>query len=359
MLKRTPLYQKHLTAGAKLVDFAGWEMPLHYGSQLEEHHQVRKAAGVFDVSHMGVIDVEGKEASEYLQYLLANNVTKLTVVGKALYSCMLNQNGGVIDDLIVYKLAENKFRLVVNAGTREKDLAWMQTHKTNFDVIIKEQPEFAIIAVQGPAAVAIVSRLLKKPEIAALKNFSSLMLNDWLIARTGYTGEDGVEIILPATAVEDFWDDLLAAGVKPCGLAARDTLRLEAGLNLYGSDMDEHTSPLVSNLSWTIAEEPAEREFMGRAALEAEKARGVTQRLVGLILEQPGVLRSHQKVIIPGVGEGEITSGSFSPVLNCGIALARVPKEVGVECFVEMRGRQVPVRVVKPVFVRLGAAVFE
>jgi aminomethyltransferase len=358
MLKHTPLYKEHQKAGAKLVDFAGWEMPLHYGSQLEEHHQVRRAAGVFDVSHMGVVEIKGKEAVAYLRYLLANDIAKLTTSGKALYTCMLNEQGGVIDDLIVYKLADDAFRLVINAGTREKDLAWMRQQQAKFNNLdILERKDLAILAVQGPMAINTVSAVLQCPELLSLPSFHSLMHGEWLLAHTGYTGEEGLEIILPATEMVTFWQQLLATNVMPCGLAARDTLRLEAGLNLYGNDMGEETSPLESNLAWTIAWEPSERDFIGRTALMAQKKQGPKQKLVGLILDQPGVLRSHQKVIIPKDGIGEITSGSFSPCLNCGIALARVPITTQEEALVEIRGKQVPVRVVKPVFVRKGKAV--
>lgn len=355
-MKQTRLYSKHQQAGAKLVDFAGWEMPLHYGSQLEEHHQVRLDAGVFDVSHMAVIDIESPKAVEFLRYVLANDVAKLKHPGKALYTCMLNEQGGIIDDLIVYRLGENRYRLVVNAGTREKDWAWLLQKSQLFGVTPVMNSELVILAIQGPHAIQKITTLFNFSEAKRINNlrpFEVIELEDYCIARTGYTGEDGVEIIFPAQQAENFWDKLLAAEIKPCGLGARDTLRLEAGLNLYGSDMDETTSPLESNLSWTIAWEPSERDFIGRAALEAQKEH-VTRRLVGLVLEQKGVLRHHQKVIIPEIGEGEITSGSFSPTLKQAIALARVPKNTGDHCFVEIRGQRVPARVVKPVFVRRG-----
>lgn len=358
MLNRTPLYTEHQRAGAKLVDFAGWEMPLNYGSQIEEHNKVRRDAGMFDVSHMLPVDVQGSKAKEFLRYVLANDVARLSP-GKALYTCMLNEKGGVIDDLIVYELEPNFYRIVVNAGTREKDVNWLKKQATNFNIEIKPRTDLAIIAIQGPQARNKVSEILdpaKKNIIASLKPFSCALDNNWLIARTGYTGEDGLEIILPATEVVKFWQDLIKVGVNPCGLGSRDTLRLEAGLNLYGSDMDETVTPLESNLTWTVAFDPQERNFIGREALEKQQ-QTLQHQLVGLVLEEKGVLRNHQKVITEN-GEGEITSGSFSPTLGHAIALARVPTKIGENCQVVIRDKLVPVRVVKPPFVRHGKKVF-
>jgi aminomethyltransferase len=357
MGKQTPLYQAHRAMGARLVDFAGWDMPIHYGSQIEEHHSVRRAAGMFDVSHMTVIDLIGGQTRAFLRYLLANNVDKLRERGKALYSCMLNADGGVIDDLIVYFLEETWFRLVVNSATRDKDLAWIQRQATDFGVDVIEQPELAMIAVQGPEARDKVLPLLDasaRAAAAALAPFHGLEIEDWLVARTGYTGEDGFEIMLPGGEAEAFWNALADAGVRPCGLGARDTLRLEAGMNLYGTDMDESVSPLVSGLGWTVAWQPEERDFIGRAALESERETGPAARFVGLLLEDKGVLRNHQKVLVEGHGTGEITSGSFSPTLGRSIALARVPPATGERCQVEVRGKLLSARVVKPPFVRNG-----
>jgi aminomethyltransferase len=359
MGNKTPLYEHHQKANAKIVDFAGWDMPLHYGSQLEEHHIVRQDAGMFDVSHMTVVDVTGKESVAFLRYLLANDVAKLIHTGKALYTCMLNEQGGVIDDLIVYYLEPHRYRLVVNSGTREKDLAWIEKQSAQFAVQYAVRTDLSILAIQGPRAIEKAQRLFPKDvyqTICALKPFEALEYNDACIARTGYTGEDGLEIMFPAEQALDAWDKLLAADVKPCGLGARDTLRLEAGMNLYGTDMDETTSPLTSNLAWTIAWEPEDRDFIGRAALSAERGKS-KQRMVGLVLSEKGVLRNHLKVIVPDVGEGEITSGSFSPTLQQAIALARVPAGTGAHCFVDIRGKQVPATVVKPPFVRKGRSV--
>ena len=358
MGQRTPLYDLHLALGAKIVDFGGWDMPLHYGSQVEEHHQVRRDCGVFDVSHMTVVDVSGPQASAYLQRLLANDVARLKEPGKALYSAMLNERGGVIDDLILY-LTDFGYRVVVNAATREKDLAWMNQQLAGFDATLTERSELALLAIQGPQARAKTAELVSPARAAliqSLKVFEGQFEGDWFIARTGYTGEDGLEIMLPASQAPDFLNELVGAGIAPAGLGARDTLRLEAGMNLYGQDMNEDISPLLANMAWTVAWQPVERAFIGRAALEAEQAAGHLPKLVGLVLEERGVLRAHQVVRVEGLGEGEITSGSFSPTLGKSIALARVPAATGERAEVEIRGKWYPVRVVQPNFVRHGKA---
>lgn len=358
--KRTPFYDLHVKANAKIVDFAGWEMPLHYGSQLQEHHHVRQKAGIFDVSHMGVVDLHGKDAAAYLRLLLANNVDRINP-GRALYTCMLNEQGFVIDDLIVYKVADEFYRIVINAGTREKDLAWMQKQAQGFDVELKERTDLAMLAIQGPEVKDKLNHLVSSEDaesLQQLKPFSFLQVDEWFIARTGYTGEDGYEMIFPVTDADRIWHKLLMSEMAPCGLGARDTLRLEAGLNLYGSDMDETVTPLESNLAWTVIMEPKERDFIGRKALEKQLEEGVKSRLVGLILEGPGVIRNHQKVIVEGQGEGEVTSGGYSPTLEKSIALARVPAGIGERCFVEIRQKQVPAMVVKPPFVRMGKKLY-
>lgn len=361
MAKRTPLYEQHRQAGAKIVDFAGWDMPLHYGSQLEEHHKVRQDAGLFDVSHMAAVDIKGAQACDFLRHVLANDVAKLTESGKALYSCMLNEQGGILDDLIAYYVAPEHYRLVVNAGTREKDIAWLSAKARGFQVTIKLRDDLAILAAQGPNArnkAASVFAALQQ-QINVLKPFHFLVADDFFIARTGYTGEDGLEIMLPAAQAAEYWQRLVAAGIAPTGLGARDTLRLEAGLNLYGSDMDETTTPLESNLAWTVAFTPSDREFIGRVALEKQLEQGIKRILVGLVLTERGVLRGHQKVIVNNVDEGEITSGSFSPTLGCAIALARVPANIGNQCQVIIRDKPLPAHVVKPPFVRNGKKVFD
>lgn len=355
---KTALYHAHEQAGAKIVDFGGWDMPIHYGSQIEEHHTVRKSAGMFDVSHMTVVDVKGAQSREYLRYLLANDVDKLLLDGKALYTGMLDENGGLIDDLIVYRMPSD-YRLVVNCGTREKDLAWMEKQAKNFDVSLKERDDLAMIAVQGPEAIASVKRLKSDDAtlIEGLSVFQGLEQGSWMYCRTGYTGEDGLEVILPNESVVDFWNGLLSVGVKPCGLGARDTLRLEAGMNLYGSDMDESVTPLESGMAWTVSFSD-DRDFIGKAALLKQKDEGVPNKLIGLVLETRGVLRGHQKVCVNGEELGEITSGSFSPTLGYSVALARVSASLKDSCQVDMRGKQVDVKIVKPPFVRFGKQVF-
>ncbi len=356
MSKKTALYQKHLDAGAKLIDFGGWEMPVHYGSQLNEHHQVRQDAGIFDVSHMTIVDLVGENIKPFLRFLLANNIDKLKQTGKALYTCMLNEQGGIIDDLIVYYQSNTQFRMVVNAATHDKDLAWIQQQNTNFNVQITERTDLSMLAVQGPQAREKVKSLLPEAlqtSAMALKPFNACWQADVFIARTGYTGEDGFEIMLPHEQVSDYWDKLLAAGVKPIGLGARDSLRLEAGMNLYGTDMDETKTPLESGLTWTVAWQPDERNFIGRQALENQKS---TRHPVfhGLVLLDKGVLRGHQKVYVENFGEGEITSGSFSPTLNAAIGFSRLPAGDYQQVEVEIRNKRLRAKVVKLPFVRNG-----
>ncbi len=357
MGSKTPFYDKHVEAGARIVDFGGWDMPLHYGSQKEEHHAVRQHAGAFDVSHMTIVDLAGERVRAFLQYLVANDVAKLKDYGKALYTSMLNADGGVIDDLIVYFLGETRYRLVVNAATREKDLAWIRKQAAAFDVRVSERAELAMIAVQGPKARELAAPCIDaeyREAALALKPFFGMEAGEWFVARTGYTGEDGWEIVMPAADAHSVWDRLLAAGVAPAGLGARDTLRLEAAMNLYGSDMDETVSPLEAGLEWTVAWEPADRDFIGRSAIEALRNSPDRQRFVGLLLEDKGVLRNHQKVVVDGLGEGEITSGGFSPTIGRSIALARVPAGDYDRAQVEVRGKLLDVRIVKTPFVRNG-----
>ena len=367
MTNKTVLHAKHLASGAKMVDFFGWDMPINYGSQIEEHHAVRTDAGMFDVSHMTIVDVQGSDAKAFLRRLVINDVAKLATPGKALYTGMLNEEGGVIDDLIIYFFSDTDYRLVVNSATRVKDLAWMTKQSTGFDITITERPEFGMLAVQGPEAKAKVAKLLTAEQIVAvegMKPFFGVQVGDLFIATTGYTGEDGYEIIVPNSSAEDFWQKLLDEGVVPCGLGARDTLRLEAGMNLYGLDMDETVSPLAANMAWTISWEPTNRDFIGRDVLTAQKAAGDQPKLVGLVLEEKGVLRTGQKVVTElGNGplfEGIITSGTFSPTLGHSIALARVPRsvKVGDTIEVEMRKKLIKVQVTKPSFVRNGKKVF-
>ncbi len=354
MAQTTPLYQKHQQAGAKLVDFAGWDMPLHYGSQVEEHHAVRRDAGMFDVSHMCAADVSGDQALAFLQYLLANDVARVAA-GKALYSCMLNEQGGVVDDLIVYVL-DGFYRVVVNAGTADKDVAWMQARSQGFAVDIKVRRDLGIIAVQGPnareKALPLLPQAYRAPA-AELGVFECVGDAQGLIGRTGYTGEDGFECILPVDDLPALWDALVTAGVAPCGLGARDTLRMEAGMNLYGQDMDETITPLQAGLGWTVAWQPEARDFVGRKALEQQKAAGQLPRFVGLVLEGRGIMRAHQVVDTPA-GPGEVTSGGFSPTAGVSIALARIPRGDFDRVEIQIRNKNVPARVVKAPFVRNG-----
>ena len=357
MGQKTPLYDMHVAANAKIVDFGGWDMPLHYGSQLQEHHVVRRGAGAFDVSHMTVVDIAGAGAKAFLRGLLANDVARLKDKGKALYSAMLNHDGGVVDDLIVYYLGPDRYRMVVNASTREKDLAWINTQASGYEVKIDERSEIAMIAVQGPEARELAATVFPdewRNAALALKPFFGLEAGDLFIARTGYTGEDGWEIVMPRSKGADYWNRFVAAGIRPCGLGARDTLRLEAGMNLYGSDMDETVSPLEAGLAWTIAWEPTNRDFAGREPLARVRANPDRRRFAGLILEDKGVLRDHMRVIVDGVGEGEITSGGFSPTLQRSIAMARIPVGDYERAQVEVRNRLLNVRVVKMPFVRNG-----
>ncbi|MES9994453.1 MAG: glycine cleavage system aminomethyltransferase GcvT [Candidatus Thiodiazotropha sp.] len=362
MSKQTVLYDTHQAMGARLVPFGGWDMPLHYGSQLDEHHYVRRDAGMFDVSHMTVVDIKGSEVNAFLKYLLANNVDKLKQPGKALYTCMLNETAGVVDDLIVYYLDDEWYRLVVNAGTTEKDLAWLEKWSADYSITIKPRRDLAMIAVQGPnarsKALPLLSPLLQQKG-ADLKPFNAVADGDWFLARTGYTGEDGFEIMVPGDQAAGFWQQLHAAGVQPCGLGARDTLRLEAGMNLYGSDMDEESSPLESGLGWTIAWEPSDRDFIGRSVLEQQRNDEQKRRFVGLVLTGRGVLRNHLKLFDGDREVGEITSGGYAPTLERSIAFARVLPDIGETCDVEMRGKRLQAQLVKPPFVRNGKAIID
>ena len=356
MERKTPLYAAHEAAGAKLVPFAGWLMPLSYGSELAEHRAVREDAGAFDVSHMAIVDFEGERCRDFLRHLLANDVAKLTMPGQALYSAMLNAEGGIKDDLITYYRGPKRYRTVVNAGTRDSDIVWIRSVAKEFGVGVTERGELAMIAVQGPRARERAANLLPealKGAALELKPFTAVDSGDWFIARTGYTGEDGWEIMLPGERAANFWQSLVAAGVAPCGLAARDSLRLEAGLNLYGSDMDETTHPYESNLGWTVALDPPARDFIGRAALERVREAGSERRMVGLVLEGRGIIR-HGQVVKTSGGAGVVTSGGFGPTVQRSVALARIPAGAEEAAEVDIRGKAMPARIVKPPFVRRG-----
>ena len=360
MISKTPLHANHLACGAKMVDFHGWDMPLHYGSQLNEHHYVRNDAGMFDVSHMNVVDVLGAGGRQFLRHLLTNDIDSLQHTGRALYSCMCNEHGGIIDDLIVYQRAPDNYRLVLNSATRARDLAWIRDKIRGFSAGLQEQTDLSMLAVQGPNAIQKTLSILNPAQIDALStlgHFECVEIDNWFFARTGYTGEDGLEIIVPQRDISTLWKRLLDAGVKPCGLAARDTLRLEAGLLLYGQDMDELTTPLESGLAWTVKWQPEDRGFIGMGALLSQKQHGVSQKFVGLTLLDKGVMRAGQRVIVDGHPDGVITSGTYSPTMAQSIALARVPIETGDQVMIDIRGKLVPARVSKPRFIKYGAAI--
>lgn len=363
ILKKTPLHAQHIALHGRMTDFCGWDMPLKYASELHEHNCVREDAGMFDVSHMTIMDIKGKGATSFLRYLLAHDVAANKTIGTAFYTCMLNDQGGVVDDLIVYRVNAEDYCMVTNASTHDKDVAWVKEKAKPFDVEVKERHE-AMIAIQGPRAIEKTQKVFNEQQKNAtlgLERMHGVASSGWWIARTGYTGEEGYEIILPPEEAEAFWLMLLKNGISPCGLIARDSLRLEAALSLYGAEVSDTITPLEANLEWTITWLPEDRDFIGRKALEELKKIGVKRVLLGLILEDRGILRSHQKVIVDNLGEGEITSGGYSPFLERSIALARVPKAttIGSLCKVLVRDKLLSARVIKPPFVRNGKKVYQ
>lgn len=361
MLKTTPLLKAHQAQNAMLVNFAGWQMPLNYGSQLQEHAAVRQQAGMFDVSHMGIVDISGQQVRDFLRHLLANDIAKLNTAYQALYSVMLNENAGIIDDLIAYRIEENFYRLIINAACHDKDLAWIQKIAKNFDVTITPQPHLAIIAVQGPKAMAITQTVFQSLfhfTIPEMRPFHGCAFSHGMLARTGYTGEDGFEIIIEAALAEKLWMHLLENGAKPCGLAARDSLRIEAGLNLYGQDMDETISPFEANIAWTLDWRDEKREFIGKSALINLQTKPHAQ-LTGLILNERGMLRQGQKIFHENEMIGEITSSSFSSLIGKAIAFARIKNGEISEAQVDVRGKLLPVSIVKLPFVRRGKIVYQ
>lgn len=360
MTDKTPLHDTHIACGAKMIDFHGWEMPLHYGSQINEHLQVRKDAGMFDVSHMTIIDVLGAGGRQFLRRLLTNDVDKIPHKGKALYSCMCNPHGGIIDDLIIYQRSSDNYRIVSNSATKQRVTQWIREKSDGFSVGLQERGELAMLAVQGPLAIKKTLTLLNAAQVDAVSTltpFECVDIDHWFFARTGYTGEDGLEIIVPKEWAIPLWEGLIKAGVNPCGLAARDTLRLEAGLLLYGQDMDETTTPLESGLGWTVQWEPEDRDFIGMGALLSQKQQGIQYKMVGLTLLEKGIMRHHQKILIEGHGEGLITSGTYSPTLKQSIALARVPVATEGTVTVDIRGQLIPAKVGKPRFVKQGKCI--
>ncbi|NNF15788.1 MAG: glycine cleavage system aminomethyltransferase GcvT [Gammaproteobacteria bacterium] len=361
MSKQTTLYPLHVDAGAQIVDFGGWAMPLHYGSQVEEHHLVRKSCGLFDVSHMTIVDISGAQAESFLSVLLANDVARLKANGNAMYSCMLNDDGGVVDDLITYRRDAGHFRMVVNAATRDNDLAWMNARAQAFDVELTEQPDYAMIAVQGPTANQVFARVAEHHGLAGLwskvkelKPFNGCEYNSVYVGRTGYTGEDGYEIMMPAAHAADTWKAFIAAGAGPCGLGCRDTLRIEAGLNLYGTDMDQSTTPLEAGLAWTVNFTDPDRDFIGRQALEQQKAAGQLPWFGGIILDGRGVIRGGQQVVRADGGAGIVTSGTFSPTMGRSIGFVRIADGDSPECTVNIRKREIAAHLCALPFVRNG-----
>lgn len=357
MILKTSLYQDHVALGAKMVDFHGWSMPIHYGSQLQEHQEVRNRAGVFDVSHMTVIDILGAGGRQFLRLLLTRDIDQLKHIGRALYSCMCNRYGGILDDLVVYQRGSDNYRLVLNAATKANDLAWIRQHIQGYAADLQERTDLAMIAIQGPQAIQKTLAILTPMQadaVSTIAPFECVEPDQVFFSRTGYTGEDGLEIIGPPAHIHQIWEKLIQSGVKPCGLAARDTLRIEAGLLLYGQDMDETTTPLESSLSWTITWDPQDRDFIGRGVLQAQKQQGLQQKLVGLRLLDKGMMRTGQKVLIEGLPDGIITSGTFSPSLNQSIAFARVPKTTPEEVLVEIRDKQYRAQVGKLRFINKG-----
>jgi aminomethyltransferase len=366
-LKRTALFEIHQTAGAKLVDFGGWEMPVNYGSQIEEHLATRQSCGLFDVSHMAAVDIIGTDAKKFLQKVLANDISKLKNDGQALYSCMLNNEGGVIDDLIVYRLDPN-YRLVINASTAITDLNWLNEQASKFadlqliprraDIPNAQNPQ-GMIAIQGPTALATLGQTIPSLAIACaeLNVFHAQEIDTpygmIMVARTGYTGEDGAEILVAENQTAKIWDLLVKNGAIPAGLGARDTLRIEAGMNLYGQDMNTEINPLDAGLGWTI-DRSSDRHFIGKNALEEK---GQSSVFLGLLLQDKGILRAHQ-IVKTNFGDGEITSGTYSPSLEKSIALARLPlnNKVGDQVKVIIRDKELNAIVVKPPFVRHGKA---
>lgn len=353
---RTPLYDMHLALGAKMVDFNGWEMPLHYGSQVEEHHQVRKECGVFDISHMSIFDIQGDQSQAFLHHLLSTDIALLDAAGQVQHSMLLNERGGIIDDVMVFRM-DSGYRMVSNAVTRQRIQDWLEQHAVSYACTVQWRNDLCLFSIQGPQTRERLPAILNSSRAALVKNLtqhSAAIDGDWLISCSGFTGEDGIEFMLPCTQAIDFMNELVGAGISPIGIGARDTLRLEAGFNLYGFDMSEEVSPLVANLQHLIHWQPESRDFIGRHALQAQLDKGITEKLVGLVLEERGVLRAKQPVRINQQTSGVITSGSFSPTLGKAIALARVPMETAERGEVEIRRKWFPVRVVKPRFVRHG-----
>jgi len=353
MPRRTALYELHKAAGGKMVDFHGWELPVQYSSVMAEHHAVRTACGIFDVSHMGQIEARGPGALAFMQKVNSNDAARLRE-GDAMYSHLLNERGGLVDDLIFSRLGERRFFLVVNAATVDKDFAWLRAHAGGFDVELENRSDyFGMIAVQGPLAERIFSDIV--PQVKGLKRFGALELElhgrEALVTRTGYTGEDGFEATIPNEIVPRVWETLLARGasygLKPCGLGARDTLRLEAGYLLYGSDVDDDHTSFEANCGWVV--KLSKGDFIGKAALEKQKREGLKRKLLGLRLCERGVPRAGAKVRLGEDVLGELASATFSPTLQAGIGVGYLSEPglaPGTKVTVELHGRRFSAEIV-------------
>jgi aminomethyltransferase len=362
-LKHTPLFEEHRALGGKMVPFAGWEMPVQYPTGITtEHHAVRRAAGLFDVSHMGEIEVRGERALDFVQYVTTNDVSRLEV-GQAQYSTLLQDDGTLLDDLLVYRLPDH-LMLVVNGSNKDRDLAWIRRFAERFAVELRDRTdEIALIALQGPESAAILSRLTDLPldEIRYYRFAAGAVDGmDTLVSRTGYTGEDGFELYLPAAGAAQLWRRLLEVGrddgLLPAGLGARDSLRLEMGYALYGNDLDERRTPLEAGLGWVVKLDKG--EFVGREALQRQKEQGVRERLAGFRLRERGFPRPGYQVRVNGGAVGEVTSGVVSPSLGEGIGMAFLPAEAakpGSEIEVVIRDRAIPAEVVRPPFYKQGS----
>jgi aminomethyltransferase len=356
MALRTPLYAAHLRHGARMVEFAGWDMPVQYAGLIEEHEAVRNAVGLFDVSHMGEVVFRGPRALGALQAVFTNDLSKVAD-GQAQYGCLCRENGGIVDDVVIYRRSAEDLLVCVNAANRQKDFDWLKSHAGGADVA-NESDEWAQLALQGPKALGVL-RKLTRADLDAIKTYRhapGLVAGiACLIARTGYTGEDGFELFCPAAQAEKLWDALMAAGrpegIQPAGLGCRDTLRLEMAYRLYGSDMDDGTSPLEAGLAWVVKLDKG--DFIGRSALQAQKAQGLSRKLVGFQLTDPGIARHGHAVVRDGRPVGVVTSGTRSPTLKTSIGLAYVPPALAAEGSVlaaEIRGKPVAAVVVKTPF---------
>ncbi|MCG3204985.1 MAG: Aminomethyltransferase [Elusimicrobia bacterium] len=358
---KTPFYDKHIALGGKVVDFFGWELPIQYSTITLEHNAVRNKAGLFDISHMGQVFVWGRGAFDFLQNLTTNDLKKADI-GKGIYSHLLNDKGGVIDDIFIYRLESDKFLVIVNASRREFDLAWMNQHRTNFEVKVMEAPFAAAFALQGPNAESIVAKL--NPEIARLPRFgiNEFEIGDLSVhaARTGYTGEDGFEFFAPAGHLLIVWDQVIAAGKEfgllPCGLGARDTLRTEVAYPLYGHELDENHTSLEADLGWVVKLDKG--NFIGRQALLKQKAGVLPSRLLGFKVESGGVARGGGKILLGGKEVGSVASGTFAPSLGYAIGMAYFPPDTeqdGVKFMIKQGERNLEAVTVKMPFYKPSA----